>query len=99
MKVNRLVEWKVGRIFNKIIEDVKSVTRKERGNCCLKLREDWKDQKEEEEKKKTRIVSQWGLAIYIKTYLKAKEEWWEFKYFTMQKFNLQKNPLKETKIL
>jgi len=38
------------------------------------------------------------LAIYIKKYLKAKEELWKFKYFTMQKYNLQKNPLKETKI-
>jgi hypothetical protein len=25
-----------------------------------------------------------GLAIYIKKYLKAKEELWKFKYFTMQ---------------
>jgi hypothetical protein len=34
-------------------------------------------------------------------YLKAKEEeLWKLKYFTMQKYNLQKkNPLKETKIL
>jgi hypothetical protein len=33
-------------------------------------------------------------------YLKAKEEeLWKFKYFPMQKYNLQKNPLKETKIL
>jgi hypothetical protein len=38
-------------------------------------------------------VSHWGLAIYIKKYLKAKEELWKLKY------NLQKNPLKETKIL
>jgi hypothetical protein len=45
-------------------------------------------------------VSHYGLAIYIKKYLKAKEELWKFKiYFTMQKYNLQKNPLKETKIL
>jgi hypothetical protein len=42
-------------------------------------------------------VSQCGLAIYIKKYLKAKEELWELKYFTMQKDNLQKD-LKETKI-
>jgi len=28
-----------------------------------------------------------------------KEELWKLKYFTMQKYNLQKNPLKETKIL
>jgi hypothetical protein len=41
-----------------------------------------------------------GLAIYIKKYLKAKEEeLWKLKYFTMQKYFLQKNPLKETKIL
>jgi hypothetical protein len=26
-----------------------------------------------------------GLAIYITKYLKAKEELWKFKYFTMQK--------------
>jgi hypothetical protein len=44
-------------------------------------------------------MSHYGLAIYIKKYLKAKEELWKFKYFTMQKHNLQKNPLKETKIL
>jgi hypothetical protein len=34
-------------------------------------------------------VSHCGLAIYLK-YLKAKEELWKFKYFTMQKYNLQK---------
>jgi hypothetical protein len=45
-------------------------------------------------------VSHCGVPIYIKKYLKAKEEeLWKFKYFTMQKYNLQKNPLKETKIL
>jgi hypothetical protein len=49
--------------------------------------------------KQTRGVSQCGLAIYIKKYLKAKEELWKLKYFTMQKYNLQKVPLKETKIL
>jgi len=42
---------------------------------------------------KTRGVSHYGLAIYIK---KAKEELWKLKYFTMQMYNLQKNPLKET---
>jgi hypothetical protein len=47
----------------------------------------------------TRGVSRYGLAIYIKKFLKAKEELWKLKYFTMQKYNLQKNPLKETKIL
>ncbi len=42
----------------------------------------------------------YGDKIYIKNiYLKAKEELWKFKYFTMQKYNLQKSPLKETKIL
>jgi hypothetical protein len=40
-----------------------------------------------------------GIAIYIKKYLKAKEELWKLKYFTMEEYNLQKNPLKETKIL
>jgi hypothetical protein len=40
-------------------------------------------------------VSHYGLAIYIKKYLKAKEELWKLKYFTMQKiYNLQKNPCK-----
>jgi hypothetical protein len=35
-------------------------------------------------------LSHCGLAIYIK-YLKAKEELWELKYFTMQRYNnLQK---------
>jgi hypothetical protein len=47
----------------------------------------------------TRGVSHHGLAIYIKKYLKAKEELRKFKYFTMQKYNLKKNPLKETKML
>jgi hypothetical protein len=40
-----------------------------------------------------------ALSIYIKKELKAKEELRKFKYFTMQKYNLQKCPLKETKIL
>ncbi len=32
-----------------------------------------------------------GLAIYIfKKYVKANEELWKLKYFTMQKYNLQK---------
>jgi hypothetical protein len=38
----------------------------------------------------TRGVSHCGLAIYIKTYIKAKEELRKLKYFTMQKHNLQK---------
>jgi hypothetical protein len=32
----------------------------------------------------TRSVSHCGLAIYIKKYLKTKEELWELKYFTLQ---------------
>ncbi len=48
---------------------------------------------------KTRLVSHYGLAIYNKKYLKAKEELWKFKYFSMQKNNLKENPLKETKTL
>jgi hypothetical protein len=47
----------------------------------------------------TRGVSHCGLAIYIVKYVKAKEELLKLKYFTIQKYNLQKNPLKETKIL
>jgi hypothetical protein len=35
-------------------------------------------------------VSHRGLAIYIKKYLKAKEELQKLKYFTMQTYNLQK---------
>jgi hypothetical protein len=34
-------------------------------------------------------VSHCGLAIYIKTYLKAKGELSKLKYFTMRKYNLQ----------
>jgi hypothetical protein len=48
---------------------------------------------------RTRGVLYCGLAIYLKQYLKAKEQLCKLKYFTMQKCNLQKNPLKETKIL
>jgi hypothetical protein len=32
----------------------------------------------------------------FKSILRLKEELWKFKYFTMQKYDLQKNPLKET---
>jgi hypothetical protein len=39
------------------------------------------------------------LPYTLKKCFKAKEELWKFKYFTMQKCNPQKNPLKETKIL
>jgi hypothetical protein len=45
-------------------------------------------------------VSHFGLAIYIKKYLKAKEALWKFKCFSMQKYNLQKKSSeKKTKIL
>jgi hypothetical protein len=35
-------------------------------------------------------VSHCGLAVYIKKYLKAKEELWKLKKFTMLKGNIQK---------
>jgi hypothetical protein len=38
-------------------------------------------------------VSHCGLTIYIKNILRQKEEFWKFKYWTMQKYNLQKIPL------
>jgi hypothetical protein len=57
-------------------------------------------------------VSHYGLAIYMKKYLQAKEELWKLKYFHHTHththththrdryiYNLQKNPIKETKIL
>jgi len=44
-------------------------------------------------------VSHCDLAIYIWKYPKAKEDLWKFKYFTMQQYNLQNNPLEEIKIL
>jgi hypothetical protein len=47
----------------------------------------------------TRSVPHCGLAIYIKIHITKKEELWKFKYFTMRKYNLQNNPVKETKIL
>jgi hypothetical protein len=42
-------------------------------------------------------VSHCGLAIYIKKYLKAKEELQKLKYFTMQKYGLQKFLYKKPK--
>jgi hypothetical protein len=39
----------------------------------------------------TRGVSCCGLAIYIKKYLKAKEELWKLKYFTMQNIIVKKS--------
>jgi len=38
----------------------------------------------------TRGLSHCGLAIYTKKSLKATRKFWKFKYFTMQKYNLQK---------
>jgi hypothetical protein len=35
-------------------------------------------------------VSHYGLAIYIRRYLKAKEALGKLKYFTMQKYDLKK---------
>jgi hypothetical protein len=50
-----------------------------------------KPKKTEQKQTKTRGVSHCGLAIYIKKYLKAQEELWKLKYFTMQKYiNLPK---------
>jgi len=43
-----------------------------------------------------------ALPFTIQKYLKAKEEeeeLWKLKYFTMQRYNLQKNALKKTKTL
>jgi hypothetical protein len=40
-----------------------------------------------------------ALPFTLKGILRAKEELWKLKYITTQKHNLQKNPLKETKIL
>jgi hypothetical protein len=39
-------------------------------------------------------VTRGGLVISIKKYVKAKEELWKLKYFTMQRYNLPKSPLK-----
>jgi hypothetical protein len=36
-----------------------------------------------------------ALPFKIKTYLRAKEELWKLKHFTMQKYNLQKILLKK----
>jgi hypothetical protein len=45
----------------------------------------------------TRGVSHCGLAIYIKKYLKTKEESWKLKYFTMQKNIIFKKSSKRNK--
>ncbi len=36
-------------------------------------------------------MSHFGLAIYIKKYLKAQEELWKLKYFTMQNIIFKKS--------
>jgi hypothetical protein len=52
-------------------------------------------ERERENQHPTRGMSQYGFAIYIKKYLKAKEELWKFKYFTIQKYiNLKKKSSK-----
>jgi hypothetical protein len=48
---------------------------------------------------RTRGVSHYDLAIYIKKYLKAQEELWETQIFYHAKILISKSPLKETKIL
>jgi hypothetical protein len=40
-----------------------------------------------------------ALPFTLKSILRQKKNYGKFKYFTMQKYNLQKNPVKETKIL
>jgi hypothetical protein len=47
----------------------------------------------------TRGMSDCGLAIHIKKYLKAKGELWKFNYFTMQKCKSSKKPSKRNQIL
>jgi hypothetical protein len=39
------------------------------------------------------------MTFTLKTILRQKKDLQKLKYFTMQKYNLKKNPLKETKIL
>jgi hypothetical protein len=62
--------------------------------------------KEQPERERERTNIQQGvchtmaLPFTLKSILiRQKEDLWKFKYFTMQKYNLQKNPFKETKIL
>jgi hypothetical protein len=40
-----------------------------------------------------------ALPFTLKKTFRQKKELWKLEYFTMQKCNLQKNPLKETNIL
>jgi hypothetical protein len=47
-------------------------------------------EKQQKSLTKQRGVSLCGLAINIKKYLKEKEELWKLKYFTMQRYTIQK---------
>jgi hypothetical protein len=50
--------------------------------------------------KQTGCVTLWPCYFTLKSILKGKRRILEtLKYFTMQKYNLQNNPLKQTKIL
>jgi len=81
-----LTDWAI-----KVKPDINSVTTPylhwviNKKNLCIYKGWGW-----EPSTRQTRGVSRCGLAIYIKKYLKAKEEdLWKLKYFTMQKYNLQ----------
>jgi len=63
-----------------------------RNSPILKYFENWEPQRFIN----TGCVTLWAFAIYSKKDLKAKEELWKPVYFTMQKYNLQKNPLKKS---
>jgi hypothetical protein len=54
------------------------------GVTLLHFHDSLNQPKKNTEGKWTRGVSHSGLAIYIKKYLKAKEELWKIKCFTMQ---------------
>ncbi len=55
--------------------------------------------KQRGQKRKQGMCHTLAYPFTLKTYLKAKEELLKLKHFTMQKYNLQTNPLKQTKIL
>jgi hypothetical protein len=60
----------------------------------------WRKSLENKQTNKTEgCVTTMALPFTLKKYLRAKQELWKLKYFTLQKYNLQKNPLKETKLL
>jgi hypothetical protein len=92
----------------KFVEDGKLVTRKERGNCCLKLKIRLKGPKNNEFKKKRRrkqgvchiAALPFTLKRILKHILRQKKNYEKFKYFTMQKYNLQRKSSKgKTKII